>query len=91
MTAHTVSLDATAHDTLETTPRYVRVSVVDHGKGVPEVERERIFKAFYSPDGHTGLGLAICRGIVEAHQGRIWVESALDGGACFVFVLPLSV
>jgi signal transduction histidine kinase/GAF domain-containing protein len=91
ITAHTVSLDATAHTAFEGMPRYVRVSVVDQGKGVPEEERERIFKSFYSLDGHTGLGLAICRGIVEAHQGRIWVESAPDGGACFVFVLPVSV
>ena len=91
ITAHTVSLASTSDAAIVSPPRYVRVSVVDHGKGVPEGERERIFKAFYSPDGHTGLGLAICRGIVEAHQGRLWVESAPDGGACFVFVLPVSV
>ena len=36
-----------------------------------------------------GLGLAICKGIIEAHQGRIGVETALDGGACFFFTLPL--
>jgi signal transduction histidine kinase len=91
ITAHTVSLASTSDAALDSPPRYVRVSVVDHGKGIPEGERERIFKAFYSPDGHTGLGLAICRGIVEAHQGRIWVESAPNGGASFVFVLPVSV
>ncbi|MGH2507406.1 MAG: ATP-binding protein, partial [Ktedonobacteraceae bacterium] len=55
-------------------------------------ERERIFKSFYSLTPHgNGLGLAICRGIVEAHQGRIWVEAAAGGGgACFVFVLPIA-
>jgi signal transduction histidine kinase/GAF domain-containing protein len=91
ITARTVSFDASGNTTLEGIPRYLRVSVVDHGRGVPEDERERIFKSFYSRDGHTGLGLAICRGIIEAHQGRIWVEPAGHGGACFVFVLPVSV
>jgi signal transduction histidine kinase len=64
--------------------------VIDHGAGVLEEERDRIFKSFYSLDGHTGLGLAICRGIVEAHHGRIWVEPAPGGGACLVFVLPMD-
>lgn len=54
----------------------VRVQVIDHGSGVPEHERERIFKSFYGLRSHgNGLGLAICKGIIEAHQGRIWVES----------------
>ena len=91
VTARAVSLDVTGETSFGTFPRYVRVSVVDHGKGVPEDERERIFKSFYSRDDHTGLGLAICRGIIEAHQGRIWVETAPDGGASFVFVLPVLV
>jgi signal transduction histidine kinase/GAF domain-containing protein len=89
--ARSFSLDASGDSARESTSRYVHVSVIDHGKGVPEEERERIFKSFYSRDGHTGLGLAICRGIVEAHQGRIWVERASSGGACFIFVLPVSV
>ncbi len=69
----------------------VRVRVIDQGPGIPEEERERIFKSFYTlaPQG-SGLGLAICRGIVEAHQGRIWVEAATGGGSCFVFVLPIT-
>ncbi len=71
--------------------RFLRVQVIDRGSGVPEGEGERIFKTFYSLDSQgSGLGLAICRGIIEAHQGRIWVEPALDGGSCFVFVLPIS-
>jgi len=70
---------------------FLRVQVIDHGSGVPESEREHIFKTFYSLDPQgIGLGLAICRGIVEAHQGRIWVEPAPDGGSCFIFVLPIS-
>lgn len=68
----------------------LRVRVIDHGPEVPESEREHLFKSFYSqgnaPGG--GLGLAICRGIVEAHQGRIWVESASDGRSYFIFTLP---
>lgn len=71
--------------------QFIRVQVIDHGSGVPEEERERIFKPFYSLDPQgSGLGLAICQGIIEAHQGRIWVEPALDGGSCFIFILPIS-
>jgi signal transduction histidine kinase len=75
----------------EALARGVRVQIIDQGPGIPEEERERIFKSFYSldPQGN-GLGLAICRGIVEAHQGRIWVEADAGGGSCFVFVLPIT-
>jgi signal transduction histidine kinase/GAF domain-containing protein len=88
--AQTVSLEMSGEKTSDGALRCVRVQVIDRGGGVPEEERERIFKSFYSLDGHTGLGLAICRGIVEAHHGRIWVEPAPRGGACFVFVLPIA-
>jgi len=71
-------------------PGLLRAQVIDQGSGVPESERERIFKTFYTLDSQgSGLGLAICRGIVEAHGGRIWVESQPEGGSCFVFVLPI--
>ncbi len=74
--------------------RGVRVQVIDQGPGVPEEERERIFKSFYSLDAQgNGLGLAICRGVIEAHQGKIWVDAGgVDGeeGSRFVFVLPIS-
>jgi two-component system sensor histidine kinase KdpD len=72
----------------------VIVGVRDHGAGVPAQELERIFDKFYrSPSragqaGGAGLGLAICKGIVEAHGGRIWAENNADGGATFVFTLP---
>ncbi len=53
----------------------VRVQVIDHGVGIPEHERERIFKSFYGLRSHgSGLGLAICKGIIDAHQGHLWVE-----------------
>ena len=74
----------------------VEVAVVDHGPGVAEQERERIFDQFYrlraegqGPVG-TGMGLAIVKGIAEAHGGRIWVEATPGGGATFVLRLPVS-
>jgi len=75
------------------------VRVEDEGPGVPEAERESIFRRFHSvrPESeafgqHSGLGLAIARTIVEAHQGSITVESREDrlGGARFVVRLPLA-
>ena len=75
----------------ESRRRMLRVQVIDRGPAVPEGERERLFKSFSShgsaPGG--GLGLAICRGIVEAHLGQIWMELTSDGGVCFAFTLPV--
>ena len=72
-----------------------RVSVVDHGVGIPEGERERIFERFYRAsnvhsitDTGMGLGLYICRRIVDAHGGRIWVEPTPGGGSTFVVTIP---
>lgn len=67
-------------------------NVADSGPGVPEDDRERIFSAFFSTkDGGMGMGLAICRSIVEAHHGRIDVIRDPDlGGARFVIWLPLT-
>ena len=67
-------------------------NVADSGPGVPEDDRERIFSAFFSTkDGGMGMGLAICRSIVEAHHGRIDVIHDPDlGGARFVIWLPLT-
>jgi signal transduction histidine kinase len=71
----------------------IRFSVIDQGKGVPEGYRELIFEKFQrvktnSTSGGLGLGLAFCRLAVEAHGGRIWVEDAPTGGACFCFTMP---
>jgi two-component system sensor histidine kinase KdpD len=72
----------------------VELRIIDHGPGVPDDQRERIFSQFYRLDSHgrrgggTGLGLAICRGLVEAMGGQIWVETAPGGGAAFVLCLP---
>ncbi len=67
----------------------LRLEVSDSGPGVPDAERERIFEAFCTtkPKG-LGLGLSICRSLVEAHGGRIWAETRPKGGAKFVVVLP---
>jgi two-component system, OmpR family, sensor histidine kinase KdpD len=74
----------------------VELRVVDHGPGIPGPERERIFDQFYRlkgggkrPEG-TGMGLAICRGIVEAHGGRLRAETTPGGGATFVLTLPVA-
>jgi K+-sensing histidine kinase KdpD len=86
-----------AVDVLEdrASPR-VRVCVADHGRAVPEHERERIFRAFHygCRSYGSGLGLAVCKGIVEAHQGCIWVEAVQNDagkarGSCFIFTLPV--
>ncbi|HJT09522.1 MAG TPA: HAMP domain-containing sensor histidine kinase, partial [Candidatus Nitrosotalea sp.] len=73
------------------------VSVQDNGKGIPIDARDKIFKKFYQVDtsstresGGSGLGLSICKGIVEAHGGRIWVESEMNKGSIFSFTLPKS-
>jgi len=73
------------------------VRVSDTGVGIVTEERERIFDKFYQSASHsgtrhagTGLGLAIARHIVEAHGGKIWVESHPGTGATFVFTLPVD-
>jgi two-component system sensor histidine kinase KdpD len=70
------------------------VEVVDHGPGLPPGSEERVFDKFYRAQPANvrgvGLGLTICRGIVQAHGGRIWAENRLDGGAAFRFTLPLD-
>ena len=67
----------------------VRLLVVNHGPNIPPAERERIMEPFYHREnGRVGLGLAISKGIVEAHHGRMWVDDTPGGGATFVLALP---
>ncbi len=72
----------------------VEVEVADRGPGIARQDVERIFDKFYrvreGEGGGVGLGLTICRGIVSAHGGRIWVEERSGGGASFRFTLPLD-
>ena len=71
----------------------VRFAVVDTGPGIPRENLSRVFDRFWKKDSPgkkgTGLGLFIAKGIVEAHRGRIWVESDPGDGAKFYFTLPL--
>jgi len=71
----------------------IEVEIADRGPGVPEKDLDRVFDKFYrareGEGGGVGLGLTICRGIVNAHGGRIWVEPRDGGGASFRFTLPL--
>ena len=76
-------------------PDWVRVEVRDSGIGIAPEFRDRIFERFYQVDGTItrrrgglGLGLAICKLIIEAHGGQIGVESEPTQGSCFYFVLP---
>ena len=74
----------------------VLFSVCDEGQGIPSDKLESIFERFQQVDssdsrrkGGTGLGLTICRKIVEQHEGKIWVGSTLGKGSTFSFILPL--
>jgi signal transduction histidine kinase len=77
-----------------TTPTWVTISVIDSGPGVHPDQRQRIFEKFARVQGVEGrghgLGLSLCKLVIEAHSGHIWVEDGPDGGSCFAFSLPLS-
>jgi signal transduction histidine kinase len=64
------------------------ISIEDHGPGIAEDALTRIFEPFFTtkPNG-AGMGLAICRSIVEMHDGRLWAENRPDGGAVFHFTV----
>jgi signal transduction histidine kinase len=71
--------------------------VIDTGEGIPSEAFERIFEKFGQAESRqagrtmsTGLGLTFCKMVVEAHGGRIWVESELGKGSRFSFIIPLS-
>ena len=76
------------------------ISVADRGPGIPSGDLDRVFDKFYrvldgkQTTGHptgSGLGLAVCKGLVEAHGGRIWAEAREGGGVVFSVSLPLGV
>ena len=69
----------------------IEVRVADNGSGIADAVKERLFTPFFStkPDG-MGMGLNICRSIIEFHKGRFWVEDNPTGGTIFAFTLPLK-
>jgi signal transduction histidine kinase len=76
--------------------RMIEISVADNGSGVPVDKRSGLFRKFYQVysnttrrHGGTGLGLTICKEIIEMHGGKIWYDDEYAGGACFRFVLPM--
>jgi two-component system sensor histidine kinase KdpD len=71
----------------------VVIKLADRGPGIPPGDEERIFEKFVrgaAVGGGIGLGLTICRAIVNAHEGRIWAENRPGGGAVFRFTLPIT-
>jgi two-component system phosphate regulon sensor histidine kinase PhoR len=85
------------HVSAKANTREAVVAVTDTGIGIPVADQERIFERFYRVDaarsreaGGTGLGLSIAKHIVEAHGGRMWVESAVGRGSKFSFSIPLA-
>lgn len=84
----------TVNCTAQRDGEFVRFSVIDTGPGIPAEELPRLFDRFYQTRDNDqkrkglGLGLSICKGLVAAHGGRIWVESMPGVGSAFNFTLP---
>jgi two-component system sensor histidine kinase KdpD len=76
------------------TDQSLTIEVADHGPGLPPGEEDKVFEKFFRGEQRVargaGLGLAICRGIVRAHGGRIWAQNLPGGGVAFLFTLPLA-
>jgi two-component system sensor histidine kinase KdpD len=77
----------------------IQVDVADQGPGIPPAERIRIFEAFHQLENGmgarmmrgAGLGLAICKGLIEAHGGKIWIQNLPIPGTTVSFILPVAV
>lgn len=79
---------------VETTPRGLSISVADRGPGIPEGLQQKIFDKFFrvnaeSAQSGVGLGLSICRAIIEAHGGEIQASNRSGGGSVFQLHLPI--
>jgi signal transduction histidine kinase len=84
-------------DELEGLPGYMLVSITDTGGGIAPEYQRHVFQRFYQAKnpliegiGETGVGLSVAKALVEANGGRIWVESEMEVGSTFSFILPLS-
>ena len=94
----TITVENAPEQTADGWVEWVRVSVADRGCGMPPEVLRRIFEPFFTtksgPDasgqGGTGLGLPVCRDIVEAHQGRLRAESRPGQGTAFTLLLPAT-
>jgi signal transduction histidine kinase len=95
----TVVVGASVQDTTDAAPggKYFMVSITDTGGGIAEEDRRRVFSRLYRADnplikglGETGVGLSVTKALIEAHGGRIWVESEQRVGSTFSFLLPVE-
>ena len=89
MTAVEVESRELAISTSKTEPNGIEVAVRDSGPGLDPANFERAFEAFYTTKpGGLGMGLSICRSIIEAHGGRLWASANVPRGATFQFTVP---
>jgi two-component system sensor kinase FixL len=70
---------------------FIQVAVSDSGMGVSRDKLDKMFQPFFTTKGEgLGMGLSICRSIIEAHGGQLWAENNLARGATFYFTLPVE-
>ena len=82
---------------VDETYQNVTFTVEDNGIGIPLEKMDNLFKTFYQVDttlarkhGGTGLGLVICKGIIEDHGGKIWIDRSYTHGTSIKFTLPIA-
>ena len=67
-------------------------SVRDQGPGVSDEIKDRLFESFFSTKSEgTGIGLNICRSVIESHGGKLWYENQMDNGCIFFFSIPVFI
>ena len=95
---HAVVTEGNAHTTANfEEQRWLQISVSDSGGGIAEEDIERVFNRFYSAEepliqglGETGVGLSIVKHLIEAHDGKVWLETEIGKGTTFSFTLPIK-